>query len=136
MEESRTPARSGKRMLYIGRAVSAVPVLLFTLGGVMSLAAPDQMREGMEKLGWPASKAAPLAVLQLSCALLYAIPRTAVLGAILLTGYLGGAVATHVRVDDMWFAAAGTGVVVWIGLWLREPRLRALAPLRSRPGGA
>lgn len=134
MEESRPPSRSAKRMLYIGRAVSAVPILLLTMGGVMMLAAPEQMREGTEKLGWPASKGTLIATLELSCVLLYLIPRTAVLGAILLTGFLGGAVATHVRIDDIWFAAAGTGVVVWIGLWLREPRLRALAPLRSRPG--
>lgn len=131
MTDSPMPSQSRKRMLYAGRAISAVPVLLLTMSAVMKFLATDQVSEGMVKLGWPASKATLLGVLEISCTILYLIPRTAVLGAILLTGYLGGAIATHVRIDDLWIGPAAAGVVIWIGLWLREPRLRALAPLRS-----
>jgi hypothetical protein len=80
--------------------------------------------------GYPAGVALPLFIVELVCVLLYAIPRTAVLGAILLTGYLGGAVATHVRVGEPWFLPVIFGVLVWLGIYLREPRLRELAPLR------
>jgi hypothetical protein len=74
----------------------------------------------------------PLGAIEICCALLYAIPRTAVLGAVLLTGYLGGAIATHVRVGDPSFVTPLVlGMIAWAGLYLRDPRLRALLPLRS-----
>jgi xanthine/uracil permease len=69
-------------------------------------------------------------VVEIACAILYAIPRTSVLGAVLLTGYLGGATATHVRANEAFFLPVVTGVVVWAGLYLRDDRLRALIPLR------
>jgi hypothetical protein len=70
-------------------------------------------------------------IVEIACAVLYAIPRTSVLGAILLTGYLGGATSTHVRAGEPFYLAVGTGIVVWLGLYLRDERLRALIPLRS-----
>ena len=89
----------------------------------------------MPLLGWPVSLAIPLGILLLSCLALYAIPRTAVLGAILLTGYLGGAVATHVRVADPLFShvlfPVYVGAMLWGGLYLRDARLRALIPFRG-----
>jgi hypothetical protein len=74
----------------------------------------------------------PLAILELSCAVIYLIPATSVLGAILLAGYMGGAICTHWRAGDPFVVQAVLGILVWLGLGLREPRLRALLPLRSR----
>ena len=71
-----------------------------------------------------------LGILELACTIVYVIPRTAVLGAILLTGYLGGAIATHVRIGEPFLPVILMGVLIWGGLFLRDPRLRALMPLR------
>ena len=83
-------------------------------------------------MGWPTSVALVVAVLELGSLALYLIPQTAVLGAILLTGYLGGAVATHVRIGEYWqcWIPVAFGVLVWLGLFLRDARVRALIPLR------
>ena len=118
------------RMLWAGRIVSALPVLLLTLSGVMKLVKPAPVVEGFTHLGYPEDLALGLAIVELACTLLYVIPRTSVLGAILLTGYLGGATATHVRVGDAFVAPVLLGVVLWLGLYLRDSRLRALLPLR------
>jgi hypothetical protein len=72
-----------------------------------------------------------LGILELICAVIYVIPRTSMLGAILLTGYLGGAIATHVRVGEQFIMPAVLGVLIWGGLYLRDYRLRALLPLRT-----
>jgi hypothetical protein len=104
------------------------------LDGVAKLFKPDMVVEGTLRLGYPENVIVPLGIVLSACSVLYLIPRTAVLGAILLTGYLGGAVATHVRVADGAFSivfGVAFGVLVWLGLYLREPRLRALAPLRQ-----
>jgi hypothetical protein len=88
----------------------------------------------MERIGYPESLVFGLAILQLAGTVLYVLPRTAVLGAIFLTGYLGGAVAAHVRVDDLPILVifpAFLGVLLWVGLVLRDQRLRALAPWRT-----
>jgi DoxX-like family len=91
--------------------------------------------EAFNQLGYPVSLAPAIGILELACVVIYVIPRTAVLGAILLTGFLGGAVAIHVRVGDPLFTHTlfpiYVGVLVWGGLFLREARLRALIPLRS-----
>jgi hypothetical protein len=83
------------------------------------------------KFGYPAGTLIVLGVVELACALLYVMPRTSVLGAILMTGYLGGAVATHVRVGDAFAAPLVLGVIAWGGLFLRDERIRALLPLRK-----
>jgi hypothetical protein len=88
--------------------------------------------EGTVQFGYPQHLATPIGIVLVACTLLYVVPRTAVLGAILLTGYLGGATASQVRVEDPFFLfAAVFGVLVWAGLYLREPRVRALIPLRA-----
>jgi hypothetical protein len=121
-----------KKVLWISRIASALPVLMLLLSGVMKLARPASLLEGMTKLGWPDSYALGLGILEISCTVVYLIPRTAVLGAILLTGYLGGATATHVRIGDPSFIGpVFLGVLVWLGLYLRETRLRPLVPLRN-----
>ncbi len=101
-------------------------------GGLWSLGKPPQAIEGMKKFGWEEHSLQLIAALEVLSALLYAVPQTAVLGAILLTGYLGGAVATHLRVGDPgWPMAVAMGILVWLGLYLRDQRLHALVPLRK-----
>jgi hypothetical protein len=119
-------------MLWTGRVISALPVLMMGVGGVYALVKPDMMLEGFAEQGWPAHMAKPVAITEVVCAVIYAIPRTAVLGAILLTGYLGGAVATHLRADEpaMITPAIVIGLFVWLGLLLRDARVRSLLPFR------
>ena len=127
----------GKGALWTGRALSGFALLFFAMDGAIKIFAQPMVARASAPLGWPADPGTiyMLAALLLGPALLYAIPRTTVLGAILLTGYLGGAVATHVRVGSPIFSHAlfgvYLGVIVWGGLWLRDPRLRALIPLRA-----
>ena len=126
--QSRT---TSKAMLWTGRVISAIPILM--MGGVgllMLFAFPDKVVEGMTKYGYPASAARPVLIVEIICALLYLIPQTAVLGAILLTGYLGGAVATHVHAGEPFWFPVIFGVLVWLGLFLRDARVRALVPWR------
>ena len=112
--------------------VSALPILAVAMSAMMKLSGNAQVTEPWTKaFGYPLDLLLPIGVLELVCLLIYVIPRTAVLGAILLTGYLGGAVATHVRVGDNFAAPAVLGVLVWLGLYLRDARLRALVPLTS-----
>jgi hypothetical protein len=121
---------SGKR-LWAGRIISALPVLILLFSGVMKLVKPAPVIEGMARLGYPDHLALGIGILEIACTIVYLIPRTSVLGAILLTGYLGGATATHVRVNDPFFATVILGVLVWLGLFLRDDRLRALLLRRS-----
>jgi len=124
-------ATVSKKMLWTGYIISALPVLMLLFSGVMKLAKPASVVEGFIRLGYPESLALGIGIVELACTVLYVIPRSAVLGAILLTGYLGGATATHVRIGEPFFATIVLGVLVWGGLFLRDPRLRALVPLRS-----
>jgi hypothetical protein len=118
--------------LWAGRVFSAL-IFLFMLfdGGIKVLRLAPAV-EGTTKLGYPASLVVPIGLVALVCTLLYAIPRTSILGAILLTGYLGGATATQVRLQDPWFFfPVAIGVLVWVGPFLADERLRALVPWRS-----
>jgi hypothetical protein len=118
--------------LWTGRVLSALPVLLLVLSASMKLSHPPMVVETfVGKLGYPASVLPALAVLELFCTVVYVVPRTAVLGAVLMTGYLGGAVATHVRVGEAFALPLLLGVFVWAGLYLRDERIRALLPLRK-----
>jgi DoxX-like family len=127
-----------KKTLWAGRIISALPVLFLLMDGVMKLVKPAVVVETTVKVGYPETTILPLGIVLLVCTVLYAIPRTSVLGAILLTGYLGGAVATHVRVGDPLFTHVlfpfYLGVLLWGGLYLRDSRLRALIPLRKGEG--
>jgi uncharacterized protein YndB with AHSA1/START domain len=122
-----------KKAIWAGRILSALPVLMLLLSGVMKLVKPAPVVEGFTHLGYPESLSLGIGILELVCTVLYVIPRTSVLGAILLTGYLGGATATHVRVGEPFFAPVILGVLIWGGLVLRDSRLRDLLPLRSDP---
>ena len=117
-------------MLWVGRIMSALPVLLLLFSAGMKLMKPHGLEEGFAHLGYPMSLALGLGILELVCTVVYVIPRTSILGAILLTGYLGGATATHLRIGDPFFPPVIVGVLVWGGLFLRDQRLRALIPLR------
>src|SRR5437867_1018096 len=111
-------APASNKMLWAGRIVSALPVLMLTFSGVMKLVGGDPLAAEFSRLGYPGSLVIPLAIVELACTVLYVIPRTSVLGAILLTGYLGGAVATHVRIGDQFIPPIVFGILVWVGLYL------------------
>ncbi len=123
-------AISGGKIVWTGRVLSALSALAFLMSGLMKLKGGPDLDKGMEHLGLPASMVVPLAILELTCAVVYLIPLTSVLGAVLLTGYMGGAICTHWRVGDPFFVQIILGMVVWLGLYLREDRLRSLLPLR------
>jgi len=119
--------------LWAGRIISALPALFLLMDGIMKLFKPAPVVEATVKLGYPESTIIGMGIVLLVCTVLYLISRTAILGAILLTGYLGGAVATHVRVGEGLFSVLFPvifGVLLWGGLWLRDARLRSLIPLR------
>ena len=123
-----------KGRLWTGRIMSALPALFLFVDGVGKLVKPAPVVQGTLQLGYPESVLVGLGIVLLSCTVLYVIPRTAILGAILLTGYLGGAIATHVRVGSPLFShilfPVYLTVLLWGGLYLRDERLRALIPLR------
>lgn len=129
------PGQAGgvsKLMLWMGRVVSLLPVLMLLMSAGFKFAGGQQVQEGIKQFGYPEGVILGLGITELACTILYVIPRTSVLGAILLTGYLGGATATHVRVGDPAFLSPIiVGMLVWLGLYLRDPRLRALVPLRK-----
>jgi DoxX-like family len=121
-----------KAKLWTGRILSALPVLLLLFSGVTKVMKAASVVQGFAHLGFPESVVPGIGILEIACVVVYLIPATDVLGAILLAGYMGGATATSVRIGDpMFFAPAIMGVLFWAGLFLRENRLRALIPLRS-----
>jgi hypothetical protein len=127
---------SGKTSVRLGYGLSGLVILFMAFDGIIKLVPFDVVVETTAQLGYPASQsfARGLGVLGLACTALYAFPRTSVLGAILLTGYLGGTVATHLRVGSpvlshMLFGVY-LGVLLWGGLYLRDDRLRTLMPYR------
>jgi hypothetical protein len=122
---------NSKHMLWVSYIMSTLPVLMLLFSGIMKLIKPPSVMEGFAHLGYDESVALGLGVVELLATLLYIIPRTSVLGAILLTGYLGGATATHLRIGEPFHMAILLGVFVWGGLYLRDERLRLLIPLRT-----
>jgi len=121
------------KIVWVGRGISILASLAFLMSAVMKFKGGPEVQKGFSHLGLPESMMLPLAILELSCVVIYLIPPTAVLGAVLLAGYMGGAIVTHWRAGDPFFVQALLGVLVWLGLYLREPRLRPLLPLRTPP---
>ena len=120
-----------KKQLWAGRIISALPVLLLLFSGVMKLLKPTPVLQGFAHYGYPESLIVVIGILEIACTLVYVIPQSSYLGAILMTAYLGGATASNLRVGDpSYFATVILGVLVWAGLYLRDARLRALLPLR------
>jgi hypothetical protein len=132
MKLERASTAGSKWFLIIGWIISAVPILMMGVMGIVMLFNPSpDMAKGMSDMGYPSHMTKTILYIEIGFALLYAIPQTAVLGAILLTAFMGGAAATHMRVDDgMWFIPTIFGAIIWLGLFFRDARLRALLPLR------
>ena len=133
MQSETQTAPTSKKRLWAGRIIRALLTLFLVMDGVMKLFKPAVVVEATVKLGYPENSILGIGIVLLVCTVLYVIPRTSILGAILLTGYLGGAVATHVRVGEGAFPVLFPvffGVLIWLGLYLRDDRLRALIPLR------
>lgn len=129
------PGKPGKAALIGGWIMGGLPAAMLLMGGIMNLVKPAFVIEGTTKMGYAESVIVPLGVVLLISTVLYLIPRTAVLGAILLTGYLGGAVATHVRAGDpMGQVLFPTlfGALLWGGLCLRDLRVRSVLPIRTK----
>ena len=124
-------ARKVTATVWVGRILSAAVSLMLGMSGAMKLigGGPD-MEEGLRHIGMTPSMMTPLGILELTCVVLYLIPHTAVVGAILLTGYMGGAICTHWRVGDPFVVQTVIPIIVWLGLYLREQRLREILPLR------
>jgi hypothetical protein len=133
MQADTQSAPVSKKLVWAGRIVSALPVLLMVFGGTFGLLKPAVAMPGFLQYGYPEKVFLPICILEIVCAVVYAIPRTSALGAILLTGYLGGATATHVRAGEpIFIVPVILGVLVWGGLYLRDGRLRGLIPLRTQ----
>lgn len=124
------------KALWAGRTISALPILFLLMDAVGKFVKPEPVVTGTIALGYNESVILPLGIVLLVCTILYAVPQTSILGAILLTGYLGGAVATHVRIGNPVFThmlfPVYLGIMIWLGLYLRDVRLRSLVPFRSR----
>ena len=124
-----------KGKLWTGRILSGLGVAFLLMDGVMKLFKPVQVTDAFAHLGYPQTEIIGIGILLLACLAIYAIPRTSVFGAILLTGYLGGAVASHVRIGDPLFSHVlfpiYIALLLWIGLYLREERLRAILPFKG-----
>ena len=118
-------------IVWVGRAISALASLALAASAFMKLRGGPELTQGMAHLGLPESLVVPLAILEISCVVVYLVPATSVLGAILLTGYMGGAICTHVRVGDPFVTQLALGIFIWLGLYLRESRLKRLIPLRN-----
>jgi hypothetical protein len=160
MSESTLPPANPKWMTWTGRVLTVLLAALLTFSAVMKFIAPPldpakmaakadtdvaasddaskeakgeempSVAEEFARLGYQEKATIPIAVAEIASTVLYVIPQTTVLGAILLTGYLGGATATHVRIDDPFVGPIIIGVLAWLGVFLREPRLRAILPWR------
>ncbi len=135
MQTAIDTAAPSKSRLWTGRVLSSLAILFLLFDGIMKLVRPLPVIQAMTKLGFPQDLSVPIGVVLLICTALYAFPRTSVFGAVLLTGYLGGAVVSQMRINapvlgttlfPVYFA-----VLMWAGLYLRESRLAVLLPLRK-----
>jgi len=137
MQSATQTVPASKKALWTGRVLCGVVVLFLLFDAIFKLLKPTSapVVDAFNQLGYPPTLAMNIGLLLLACVVLYVIPRTAVLGAILLTGYLGGAVATNVRVGNPLFShilfPVYMGLFVWGGLYFREERVQALIPLRG-----
>ena len=134
MQYGTQPAAVSRRGLWAGRIISGLTVAFLTFDSVLKLLRLPVAVQGTVQLGYPESTVLAIGIIQSVCVIAYVVPRSSILGAILLTGYLGGAVATHVRIGSPLLShtlfAVFIGVLVWLGLYLRDKELRALVPVR------
>jgi hypothetical protein len=120
------------KIVWVGRVISVLVSLLFLFSAVLKVMDGPELLKSFEHLGIPVSMMIPLAILEITCVVIYLIPQTAVLGAILMTGYVGGTIVTSWRSGDPFYMQIVLGILVWLGLYLRESRLKALIPLRTQ----
>jgi len=133
MSSATQPTPTSKAMIWTGRVISGITVLFLIFDGVTKVMKESHVMAASAKMGYPASAIVGTGVTLLVCVALYVIPRTSILGAVLLTGYLGGAVATHVFIRDPLFDTVFPiifGAFVWGGPFLRDGQLRMLIPVR------
>ena len=121
-----------KKLVITGWVISILVSLMFLFSGAMKFTGGPQLEQGLNHLGIPKSMVVAIGVLELLCTIIYLIPATSILGAILMTGYVGGIILTHWRVGDPVYIPIVLGILIWLGLYLREPRLHELIPLRRR----
>lgn len=135
MQATTTTTATNKSMLWTGRILTALAALFLLFDGVTHIMQIAPVVDAMNQLGYPANLALNLGIIQLICLLLYLIPSTSLLGAVLLTAYLGGAVATNLRIGAPLFSnvlfPVYLGLFIWGGLYLRDERLRAIFPFRK-----
>ena len=131
-----TTSTNNNRLHQIGWILSGLAILALLGDATVNIFFNEMLRETMEAEGFPAALAPAIGILSFTCAVVYAIPRTAVLGAILTTGFFGGAISIHFRLGEMGsppqFISLAIAALAWGGLYLRDPRVRALMPLRAR----
>jgi hypothetical protein len=120
-----------RQIVWVARGISVLASLLFLMSAFLKLKDGPEVMKGIAHLGLPESMIVPLSILEISSVVIYLIPATSVLGAILLTGYLGGAICTHWRVGDPFFVHIVLGILIWLGLYLRENRIKELIPVRK-----
>jgi uncharacterized membrane protein YphA (DoxX/SURF4 family) len=129
--EVATKPAPNRALVWIGRILTLLIAALFAFSGVMKLMGGPELEKGVKEIGLPMSMVLPLGIVELSCVAIYLIPQTAIVGAILLTGYIGGALCTHWRVGQPFYLHIVIGVCIWLAVFLREQRLRSLIPLRT-----
>ena len=118
-------------MYWTGWVITVLPSFLLVFSAVMKFVGPPEVKEGFTKAGWNANLLVPLGITELACTVLYLVPQTSTLGAVLLTGYMGGAICHHLRLGEPIVVQVVFGMVIWLGLYLREPRLRAILHIRT-----
>ena len=121
----------GMKLIWGGRVISGLLACLLAMSAAMKLVGGREVIEGFARMGLLESLRVPLGVLELVCVLVYVFPATSVMGAILLTGYVGGTIVTHLRIGEPVVFQIALGLLVWLGLYLRESRLKSLLPLRT-----
>jgi hypothetical protein len=130
----KNPQSQSKKMVWTGRIISGICILFLIVDAVMKLLNTKVSIEGSAQIGWPEDKVVSIGFMLLICTILYVIPGTAILGAILLTAYLGGATAIMLRAGNPghpYFFPVFFGILVWLGLFLRDSKLREMIPLKK-----
>lgn len=125
MDNTPETAAIPKSIKWVSYVISAPPVLLMLLSALVKLVNPEGLAE-LEHIGWRPDQMFAIGIVEIACVVIYLIPRTAILGAILISAIMGGAVATHVRVGDPFWVPVLAGLLVWLGLYLRNMSLRAM----------
>ena len=123
------------KLVWTGRVISWLITLPFVFSAVSKLFYEKmfpEMPEQMAKMGLPMEILKPVAILEIMCIVMYSVPVTSVLGAVLFTGYLGGAILTHIRIGDPVFTHVIFGLLIWLGIYLRDPRLHDVLPFRKK----